>query len=122
MLDFVINFNNIFNCFPSKYEKYNLKNVKESLENLSKDAKIRIVLSRILNGTFDFVFLNQISTQSSIMTLGKMDFTKPQKIKCHIIPIYLDNIPIYSLVLASRKSLKEPQKDLIELLAGVLKS
>src|SRR5690242_17763043 len=100
MFDINFNINSIFNCF------------------LPKEAQIKIIMSRTLNGTYDFVFLNQIDIQPniSISSLGHFDFSRPVKIKSHLIPIYINKLPKYSLVLASKKNLKEAPKELVELL------
>src|SRR5690349_18321442 len=124
VLDININLNSIFNCIPATPTKVNLEVLKESFKGLPQETQIKIILTRLLNGSFDAVWLNDISNRenlTNIYHLGSFDNSKTIKIKTWLIPIYTNGSLKYSLVLASRKKLGNYNKQLVELLANILR-
>src|SRR5689334_11915723 len=126
MLD--INLNFFFKCFRRKGERRlksdSIEILRQNICTMKPDMKLRYILQKILNGTFDILFLNSINgkEQKNVMTLGTYDHLKVARLNCSfIIPIFIENELKYSLVLCSYKSvINNYNKGLVKLLTEVL--
>lgn len=126
MMDINLNFAGLFTgCFNKNKDKHeNIENLRANILTMSKDMKLRYVLQKILNGTFDVLFLNSINglEQKNMITLGVYDHLKPAFFRGSvIIPIFIEDHLRYSLVLCSYKSvIKTYNKGLVKILSEIL--
>ena len=120
--DIVINFAGIFSgCFKRRRHKHVSL---DTLQTMPQDLKVRYILQKILNDTYDVLFFNSINgaEQKNMLTLGAYDHLEPAFFAgAVIIPIFILNELKYSLVLCNYKtSIKNYNKELVKLLTSVL--
>ena len=87
------------------------------------DLKVIYILQKILNGTYDILFLNSIDglDQNNLYSLGEYDANMPAFIQGCLIPIFIENEPSYSLVLCNyRRVIKRYDKEFVKLLTEIL--
>src|SRR5690348_10481766 len=104
--DIVINFAGLFSgCFKRTQHKHvSLDTLKANIQTMPQDLKVRYILQKILNDTYDVLFLNsiQLGLQKNLFTLGTYDHLKPAFFRgAVIIPIFVGDQLRYSLVLCS---------------------
>src|SRR5690349_20328927 len=103
VFDINLNFAGIFGgCFKGRKHKHvTIENLKANIQTMPSELKIRYILQKILNDTYDVLFLNSIDhqLQKNVTTLGEYDHLKPAFFRTGIIiPIFIDNELKYSLV------------------------
>ena len=127
MMDINISFANFFAgcCVLFRKQKLyvSIERVRKTIEKMPRDLKVIYILQKILNNTYDILFLNSIDglDQKNLYTLGEYDSTIPAFIQGCLIPIFIENELSYSLVLCNyRRVIKRYDKELVKLLTEIL--
>lgn len=126
MLDIILNFADIFRgCFKGRKHKHvTIENLKANIQTMPQDLKVRYILQKILNDTYDALFFNSINgaEQKNMLTLGAYDHLEPVFFAgAVIVPIFNLNELKYSLVLCNYKtSIKSYNKEIVKLLTEIL--
>ena len=126
MFDIILNFAGIFSgCFNRRRHKIvSLDTLKANIQTMSQEMKVRYILQKILNDTYDVLFLNSIDRQiqKNVLSLGEYDHMKTAFFSgAVLIPIFIENELKYFLVLCNyNTSIKTYNKELVKLLTEIL--
>jgi hypothetical protein len=114
--NFNFNFPNCFCCF--KKEKYDLNNFIQSLKGHSTETKMIMLLEKITNGINDISILYTINENNlNFMTFyGYYNINKINKLNVCTIPIFVNSICKYLLIVGSYKKKVKINNCLIDIL------
>lgn len=127
MLDINISFANLFaGCFskkPRNNTNDDIEIIRRVIKNMPNKQKMDYVLGRIKNGKYHVVFLNRLNktTHKNYSTVGTYNVLIVNTFYSVIIPIIIDDVLSFSLVLCSHEKLTlKYDHSLVDLLTEIL--
>jgi hypothetical protein len=124
--NFNLNFSRCFRNNNSDNFKEKISEIKETIFKLPQQTRIKYLLQKIKNGSYDVIFLNYINgaEQRNQETIGSFDMLKINDFKCSMIPIFIGDNLKYHLVICirtnSKKKLRMIDAELFSLLKELL--